>query len=356
MADPLLLKQAIRTVVTPEVPAAPGVAAVAFRMYACPLPQGYIYKQFQSTPGGPYLPNSLATFIHWSQLALAPTEYRSEIAGYTFVAIEDIAPGTPIESNWVPVTTVVEGSSVLTGYLVPNLATVALPPQFYGPIREMEFIRFPEHDVESNGYPIGSGVFNGEYTVPTLEGLLTVRNTYVKDSRGVLLPTGGDPVPPYCLRTGTCKVTAMSGFPGRPAVAAIPAVVRVDRQIGWNSGANSLDTFTADARTVFQVQAVAGVAVGFASPPRTDVTDPNNLSHAFFIRQAGEGLVVFCAEFGTRVTHLIPYAPSMEFTIERVDGLVTYKIDGDTIFVSRSRSSGPVLVGTALYCADDGVF
>ena len=351
----LLQKLSTVTEVTPGVAAVPAVAAVDFFMYACPLPLGYTYRQYQATPSGPYLPNSLATFLNWSQLIQAPTEYRSEIAGYSFIAIEDIDSGTPIGSSWIPQYTTVEGSTVLTGYLVPNIIAVALPPQYYGPIQHMAFIQF-EGDLASNGYPLGTGDFTGTYQVPTTGGLLTVTNVYRKDSRGVLLPVSGDPVPPNCVRTGTCKVTALHDFPGRDAVPAVPAVTSTDYHIGWNAGANSLDTVTDDARVTFTPQVAAAVAVGFANVPREDVTTPNNLSHAFLIARQPNGRIRSCClEFGQRVSQLIPYAPEDEFVIEREDGVVTYKINGDTVLVSTARSSGPIQVGTSLYAAGDGV-
>lgn len=362
MAAPKLQKDVNRTEISPAVPPRPAVPAISFQMFACPPPLGYTYNQYR-IGSGPALPNSPSTFSNWTQVKVAPTEYTTTVVGYEYKTLEQLAQpngSIQVQAGWIPVTQTVTDSAGtyqrLIGYRIPKVVTSALPPRYYGPIAHMTYIRFIGVPVAANGYPLGSGTFSGFFDVPTVDGVVRVTNTYAKDSRGVLLPTGGDPLPPYCSRSGNAKVVMLAGFPGRGAVAARPAVEVIDPLPGWNAGANSIQAFDTDARTVFAVAISSAGAVGFAPSSRSRLDDPASLSHAFYFDGSSGSNTVAVMESGRIMLAPRPRAADDVFEIRREAGLVSYRINDVTVFQSPTFLPGEIIVGTALYLGGDGIY
>ena len=364
---PILLKEAVRTLVTPGTPPRGPVPAIPFRMYGCPLPIGYCYNQYQVGGVGPLLPNSAATFSGWMQVRIAPTEYTTTVMGVEYRTLAELFalyPGGVVPTaEWSPVYEEIEGELTLVGYTIPVAVpgSEPLPPRYHAGAAHMTMITFEDDEAESgfaeNGYPLGPGPYTGYFDVVTQTGVARVTNVYIKKEQGLLLPTSGTPLPDYCVRSGSAQVVMLAGFPGRAAVAEVPAVYSTDDVAGWNAGGNSLEVIDTDARTVFQIELRTAIAVGFAHPSRGYDTSLATLQHALYFDMAGTGrYVVRVIERGAIKAVLGQHLPEQEYKIERVDGIVTYYIDDVAQYTSLSMSTGEIVVGSALYRAGDGVY
>lgn len=294
-----LTKVATVTVV-PGTPAYPAAAPIAFHLFATPSPRSTAYRQKGSFPNRP------EHFHQWSQLDASP------------------------------------------------------PDGWYGPIAHMSFVRFPGVRFIGNGYPDPGhdGPIQGEFTVPTPTGVhREVRDYYREGPRGLWIPRDGTYAdPPGCQTGGPCRVVMLAGFVGRGAVPAVPDREIVDAHEGWNAGANSVDRLDGNVRTAFQVDIAAAGAVGFAIE-RPDVGRFESLSHGFYFdTDPLDGLRrVACMEYGRLMSAPVPYAREDEFELRRVDGRVSFQINGQGIYHSPNLSVGPVIVGAALYRAQDRV-
>lgn len=286
--------------VTPGTPAYPAAPAIGFHLYATPSPHSTAFRQKGDFPNRP------EHFRQWSQLDASP------------------------------------------------------PDGWYGPIRHMTFVRFPGVRVIGNGYPEPGhdGPIPGVFDVPTTTGVhRETRNYYREGPRGLWIPRDGTySDPPGCQTGGPCRVVMLSGFPGREAVPGVPDVVTVDTHDGWNAGANSVDRLDGDLRTLFQVDIAAAGAVGFAFE-RPDVGRFDLLSHAFYFdTDPFDGSRrVACMEFGRWMTPPAAYTRDDEFELRRVNGLVAFSINGTGVYDSPNLSTGPVMVGAALFRAEDRV-
>lgn len=358
MADPRLVKDEQVILVAAGEPPRPAVPAVAFAMYACPLPMGWTYNQYQA--GGVMLPNSVATFQNWQQAVRAPAEYARIPSGLTFLTVAQAiaylgSASAAIPSDWTPVYT--NGGELLAGYNVPSYADQLLPIRYYGAIAHMTFITFPGAD-GSNGYPASGGPdFIGHFDVPTVDGLVRVTNTYRKDANGLLFPVSGDPLPAYCTRSGGARVVMLAGFPGRAAVAAKLPVYSRDPRIGWDAGSNSHDAFDGDCQTVFAVKQQTAIACGFAPSSRQNDGDWTTLTHAFYFDRAGNGGARWrVIESGLTIVPPRPAGLGDHFTIKRIGGQVSYLVNDQLIHVSNIISAGSIVVGSALYQGGDGIY
>ncbi|MBW8776850.1 MAG: hypothetical protein JF596_18115 [Stenotrophomonas sp.] len=283
-------------------PAYPPAPAIHFRLFAPPSPRSAAYRQKGNFPDGP------EDFHQWSMLDYSP------------------------------------------------------PDGWYGPIRYMEFIRFPGVPVvaNSNGFPNPghNGPIRGYFDVPTLSGVHREwRDYYREGPSGMWVPRVGTFTdPPYCQTGGPAMVTMMSGFPGRAAVAAVPQTEIIDRHEGWNAGANSFQVIDGDLHTVFQVDIAAAGAVGLA-PARADVSRIDNMEHAiYFDTDPSDGTRRFALmESGRLVSPYSPYLVEDEFEIRRAAGAVRFIHNGAELQRSLSLSYGPLRVGAALYRAGDTV-
>jgi len=358
-----LVKSKTVTVLSPYVPAVAEIRPLAFRMYATPPPRGFTYNQYRS--GSNYgLPNSPETFANWTQLVQAPTEYTSVLGGYKYRTVEELfGTGTgsiAIPGDWIAVygqkQTPLGIETVLLGYRIPVMVSQPLPPRWYGPIGHMDFVVFPDVPTAPNGYPLVDAPCAGYFEVPTVNGLQRVWRTYVKDSRGVWMPQQAYPDPPYCATLGACRIVMLANFPGAPAIPAKPAVRVTDFNVGWNSGANSVQALDGDVFVRFFVDLRGAAAVGFFRGQR-DPVDYRALNHAFYFdTDPSTGApAVAPMERGRLVGPRRPYTAATAFELRRQAGVVRFLIDDGLIHTSNTLSGGPVRVGSALYHGDDRI-
>lgn len=356
----LLVKTPVVTVVSPAVPAVGPIPPIPLLLFATPPPQGYSYTPLADA----------AHFADWVQLFQPPLVFVDEVGGMKFVPIADllpdgygsviIPPGATLVYGEVPATPPEVGDVLaVIGYDVPLIVSRPLPPVWWGPVRNMIYVRF-EGDTYPNGYPIGDGPFVGHFDVPLVGGgYQHITRTYTKASLGVLVPTDHMTLPPYCTQGGTCKVVMFAGFPGAPAIPAQPEVDDIDYREGWNAGATSIDSLDGDVHTVFSVDIHAAGIVGFCAN-RADVTDFRKISHGFYFDRDPMTGSRRCAvmEAGGVIGAWFACAVDDVFEIRREtdQGTVTYKVHDTAIYVSPKPLFGAVQVGTSLYMAGDEVF
>ena len=367
-----LVKTSTRTLVSAAVPSYPPLGPVPFRMYAPPLPLGWRYKAY-TTDGSTLLPNSLATFNAWPTQLYQPQEYVTEGASsYEFMTVAQFAAylqSLGVGSlSFEQATPVYDGGDNLIGYRVWVAADgepVLAAPKYWGPLGDMEFVTFPDVATEgAYGYPSGTGMFRGYFDAPTLEGVQRVWGNYWKDHRGVLLrlADGSDPLPAYCSQRDStqynpARVVVLANFPGRAGSVGRAAQYEVDGNPGWNAGATSIDAFEGDCRVTFTPKVAAALCVGLTRSPRPSVVDVAAIEFGFRVDQPGAGQVrYFVAESGQRVTDFGLAAASAVFVIERIAGVVTFKVAGTPVYTSPRLSAGPMCVGSSLYYGGDGVY
>ncbi|MBS0227090.1 MAG: hypothetical protein JSS23_00155 [Proteobacteria bacterium] len=356
-----LVKTPIITVVSPAVPAQGPIPPIPVLFFATPPPLGYSYTPVPTTPAG---------FANWVQLFQPPLVWVNEVDGYTFHPLSgflpdgegsvELPPGAEPVYGMVPATPPAVGDELaVIGYVLPNIVSRPLPPQWWGRVHGMIYVEF-DGDTAPNGYPLGDGPFTGHFDVPLAGGgYQHITRTYIKASLGILVPTDHMTLPPYCVQGGACKVVMLSGFPGAPAIPAQPEVDSIDYREGWNAGATSIDALDGDVHTVFSVDIHAAAIVGFCAS-RPDVTDYTQITHGFYFDRDPMIGARRCAimESGGVVGAWFACAVDDVFEIRRqtADGTVTYNVNATDIYTSARPLFGVIQVGTSLYMAGDEVF
>lgn len=141
--------------------------------------------------------------------------------------------------------------------------------------------------------------------------------------------------------------------PAQSAIPSAPSRVEILPWFEWNAGANSVASHEGDARVVFTMVPAVGVVLGFA-PDRDDPTNMLRVTHGFsFTKSANDDARAQIIEAGVTKGGVHTYDDETEFQVRRVSGVVTYWIDGEMIYVSRTPSVGEIIVGTALYASGD---
>lgn len=370
---PSLTKDVERVLVSPAVPARAGAAPIPFRMFAPPLPLGWKYKPY-TTNGLTLLPNSAATFQSWPTQIFKPRILTTSSGSGTYqymtvdVFMAYLAQLGISSSEFDQATAVYDSEGRVRGFMV-WVATegqpVQAPPQWWGPLDFMEFVTFPGVATEGPyDYPVDAGMFRGYFDVPTLDGVTRVWGNYWKDHNGVLLrlPDTSDPLPPYCsyrdsVKFNPARIVVLADFPGRAAVPGRPAVYAQDGKVGWNAGATSVDAFAGDCRVTFTPQVAAAVTLGLTKAPRPTVVNPADLDFAFrFDQPIGSGFRVCILERGQRIGAYFTAAADAVFVIERIGGVVTYRVNGNDVHTSQALSFQTLCVGACLYYGGDGVY
>lgn len=370
---PTLIKDSSIELVSPAVPPKAGIEPRQFWMFAAPPPPGYTYNQGKASDGS-LRPDSLATFQNWKPLlqvkkpiAVGGGGSGGGSGGWIFISLEELLNGITgsisIPGDWTPV---YDTDNKLVGYMAPPSSTGAGGsngswPKHYGPIAYMSYARFPDYPTEPNGYPITDEPrIWGEFDIPTLEGLRTFRFTFVKRGDGQWVRDGGgDPLPPYVVedRRTTSRIAVLADFPGAPAVPGRPAEYRTNRHVGWNAGADSVKVHEGDCRVRFYHAIGVAGCVGLTPARERDVGDFTTIEYGFYVDLDAAGATRACVvERGRRVSAYFPCNQDTKFVIAREGNLVRYEIDGAVVAESSRLSADPLMVGSSLLVADDGVY
>ena len=169
---------------------------------------------------------------------------------------------------------------------------------------------------------------------------------------GVMTRTGGE-MSGYTTVTQTRTVC----YPEQPYIApraeipAVPSQTIVDLQLGWNSGARSVASMRGSGRIEFMSpKQTTGAVVGLN---QTD-TDAGfaTIDKAWYL----SGGIARIYEDGVEKLYVGPYETDDLFAIERMLGVVTYKLNGTTVYTSETMLTDPVFMDVSLYTADDGIY
>lgn len=142
--------------------------------------------------------------------------------------------------------------------------------------------------------------------------------------------------------------------PATPGVEGRDALVSIDSQLGWNSGARSKDVLVDDFSCSFTVPVgVVGVLAGLVDPSAPQGSY-GRIEHGLMVTADGGVSVV---ESGAPSVQLVPpgTAGPMQCLITRNEGVVTYKVNDEPAFRSQQASAGPKSLGAVLYAANDNV-
>lgn len=139
-------------------------------------------------------------------------------------------------------------------------------------------------------------------------------------------------------------------LPGSPAV---PPQAITSANLGWNSGANSIQQLDGDVHMVESFTAApVDVYLGFKYM-RANQTVPYGLAYAFRVYQMGMQCLIEIWEGSTQRVAAVPYVLGTALEIVRVRGQVTYYIAGQLVYTSTVPSIGMVLVNACLFSAGD---
>lgn len=358
-----------QTVVTPGVVGRPAIEAIASQWYLVPSPPGYYYafsnaewilrSTSTSTPSTPsysisvppgggygysYPAGSRVVFGYAQTYGSSPTVFIDTTASSS----GNSPPPTP------PAGFVLVRIDVYTASPAPPPGGVAPLPAGVQPIRLLA------SSTLSNGYPsVAEAVVQGRFSIPSVDGgTFTVTRNYRKLSTGAYVWDGsGDPDPPYFV-TGSAglRTGRILNFPGAPAVPSTPPTVEYKTWQAWNAGANSIAELDGNVFVQLAGPEAAGAYVGFFEGGSRAPEDYNGLVAAFRFTQTPTGRQ-WTIKDGSRslsVTNT-PYTTADVFRIERVNGVMVFRLNGTEVYRSARISSGPLRVGTSLYASGDKV-
>lgn len=138
----------------------------------------------------------------------------------------------------------------------------------------------------------------------------------------------------------------------QPAVPTVPARWETKPRVGWDAGANSVQTHSGDCEAKWTMGMVVGAYIGLTDD-RENVTSPERLTHAFYFHQRAGVPQFRVVESGSARSSDRPYTPGDEFAIRRVRGGVSYWYNGEKLQDSSETSEGEVSVGCAIYMSGD---
>lgn len=315
-----------------------GTSPIPFRLFAPPLPYG----------------------LGW--------RYRANARYLTVEELNElVGSGAGVDlKGAVPV---YDSMGELLGYQYPGDPLIYKPSQFpswsaapyggngggyTGGFDNMEAVQFPGLPLMPNGYPVApsDAIIDGYFDTQSDTGPLRVWRKYQQNSTGIWKPIDfQDPAYHQTLN----GIVMLSNFPGRRFTPYRPARYGYDYYDGWNAGANSIQSFDGDLRTVFQVDTLYGVAVGLYGGTREDVGDYKTLPYAVYAFSVSTGLAVYIMERGDVVAGPFPAAGDAAFEIRRVNGSVRFSIAGQVVYTSPNLSYGPMRVGTSITHGGEGV-
>jgi len=142
---------------------------------------------------------------------------------------------------------------------------------------------------------------------------------------------------------------------GVPATTGSPASTSLFPNLGWNAGADSVDSLDDNLHVIFTMALVAGAVVGF-KPDSSGSPDPSQIKYGLqFQTIAGIGFVNIVESGVPQGGRSFEYAAGDTFEIRRYNGVVSY-LHGDSVLGTSSvRSGTPLIVSASLYAAGDTV-
>ena len=202
----------------------------------------------------------------------------------------------------------------------------------------------------NSGAEAGTAQSQGYWTYQTPVGLDGVANS------GVLI-ANANTINARLVTQSTTSATLIT-VPARDSVEAIPAVPPTPAQwvanynLGWNSGAISIEAFTGDFTLTFNVPTSSGVAVGLSPIDGDTGQSWEEIGHAWLVT----GTSARIAEHGALVSEAQPVYAGTTYGISRIGSGVYYSLDG--VFKYRSllpENGRSLIVDSSLYAGGDAI-
>lgn len=153
--------------------------------------------------------------------------------------------------------------------------------------------------------------------------------------------------------------TVCPGISERPSS---PAQVVVTPRIGWDAGANSVQTLTGNVRLAFTVGAATAMVVGLreVSRGRGAQTVPARIKRGWRVRVGAGRLFADVYEAGASRTPSYPLDPCEVLEVLRDGDAVMYRVGGELVHTTMNLPwnasaalLGPVFVTACLYTTGD---
>jgi hypothetical protein len=143
--------------------------------------------------------------------------------------------------------------------------------------------------------------------------------------------------------------------PEQPAQSFVPSRIERRAVLGWNAGANSIDVLDGDLHVVFDMPlGVVGTIMGLKGN-RKQPTIPSLIEHGWYFQKVGGVDLVRPIERGVAIGSQITGRTSATlFEIRRVNGKVTYLMNGAVVRTSAAPSHGAKVVNCCLYASGAG--
>lgn len=189
---------------------------------------------------------------------------------------------------------------------------------------------------------------------PTQGSYQLVTDSFTGQTRYVFVPSTTNTAVPYGY---TCTLQNVSvSYPAQPYIAPTPGVpstpaqTAYDYNIGWNSGARSIGSFTGQGFVQFLANAsVSGAVVGLNdSDFGGNYTD---IDYGFYVTHG----IARVFELGIEKLYIGPVADGAVFRIERRYGIMRYFIGGAVVYTSLVPSTGALFLDASLYSGGDTI-
>lgn len=181
-----------------------------------------------------------------------------------------------------------------------------------------------------------------------------ITDTSTGQLRYVFVPTSPNSAVTYGYVCTTQDVSV--SYPATPYIAPTPGVpmtpgqTTTDYNLGWNSGARSIGSFTGQGFVQFLATgSLVGAVVGLND---SDIgAGYNDIDFAFYLTHG----VARIFELGVEKLYVGPVANGAVFRIERRYGVVQYFIGGALMYTSLVPSTGALFLDASLYSGGDTI-
>ena len=288
--------------------------------------------------------------------------YNMKPTVFIAVVVEEGPNATAIPSN--PPENMVLIEVLWTPFVPAEPPTYPLPPGVLA-------VKYPD-PVWPNGYPrkpdnaapttiagtIQVPRATGGYDTIRVPGVLSRSSASSKilDRLQINEPTPRDRSR-YLFEPHGVPYITIKAFAGAPGVPTIPGYTVYDQVRAWDAGANSIASVDGDLHVTFNVLTVMGAKVGFFPEGPRPSADASLLVNAFYVYSTADRQRWVIIDNGRTVQPVQNNiaTDSTEYEIRRVAGIVSYYVDGELMFTSKTTSDGPLRVGSALYKTGDVV-
>ena len=142
--------------------------------------------------------------------------------------------------------------------------------------------------------------------------------------------------------------TELVTTPGHYATYTMPVSYSItyNLNLGWVSAANSFGNLPTDGNYTFYADAqTTGFVSGFSDINHSSSTDYSEILFGFYVSHG----TYYVIEQGTQRTFPANYSETDQFKIERINGVVTYSVNGTVVYTSLVTAYNTFVADTSVY-------